>query len=209
MQQSTSSEDTLTATKEFEALSKRIGVKILNYHFDNRRFADKKFIEHARENGQGLTYCGVHARFQNGIAERRIRDLQERTRTRILHAKDHWPKAIKASLWPYAMRLTYDIDNSTPRRQQSLTPIEAYSTVQIYPKLQHYHVFGCPAYVFNNHNGNTNGKWNARARLGIYIGISPRHTRSVHLRLNPLTGLVSPQYHVKFDDLFETIKNKT
>jgi hypothetical protein len=123
----------------------------------------------------------------------------------ILHAKDHWPEPIEASLWPYEMRISCDIDNSTPRRQQSLTPIEAYSTVQICPKLQHYHVFGCPAYVFTNHYGNTNGKWNARARLGTYIGISPHHARSVHLILNPLTGLVSPQYHVKFDDLFDEI----
>jgi hypothetical protein len=105
----------------------------------------------------------------------------------IRHAKDHGPEAIEASLWPYAMRLTCDIDNSTLRRHQSLTPFEAYSTIQICPKLQHYHVFGCPAYVFNNHNGNTNGKWHTRARLGIYIGISPHHTRSVHLILNPLT----------------------
>jgi hypothetical protein len=100
MQQSTSSKDTSTAKKEFEALSKQIGVKILNYHATNGRFADKKFIEHARENGQGLTYCGVHAHFQNGIAGLRIQDLQEHSRTMILHAKDPWPEVIEASLWP-------------------------------------------------------------------------------------------------------------
>jgi hypothetical protein len=72
MQLSTSSKDTLTAKKEFKALFKQIGVKILNYHADNGRFVDKKFIDDAKENGQGLTYCEVNALIQNGIAERRI-----------------------------------------------------------------------------------------------------------------------------------------
>jgi hypothetical protein len=30
------------------------------------------------------------------------------------------------------MRVTYDIENSTPRKHQSLTSIESYSTVQIF-----------------------------------------------------------------------------
>ena len=39
--------------------------------------------------------------------------------------------------------------------------------------------------------------------------MSPSHTRSVALVMNPRTGLVSPQYHVKFDDLFETVRGRT
>jgi Reverse transcriptase (RNA-dependent DNA polymerase) len=49
-------------------------------------------------------------------------------------------------------------------------------------------------------------KWLERARIGIYLGKSPRHARSVALVLNPQTGNVSPQYHVKFDDTFETVR---
>ena len=33
------------------------------------------------------------------------------------------------------------------------------------------------------------------------------HARNVALVLNPVTGLVSPQFHVKFDDAFETTKD--
>jgi hypothetical protein len=50
-------------------------------------------------------------------------------------------------------------------------------------------------------------KWMPRARLGIYLGFSTNHARNVALVLNPTTGLVSPQYHVRFDDLFETTRN--
>jgi hypothetical protein len=44
----------------------------------------------------------------------------------------------------------------------------------------------------------------ARARVGVNLGISPTHARSVALVLSLKTGLASPQFHVKHDDLFET-----
>jgi Reverse transcriptase (RNA-dependent DNA polymerase) len=48
-------------------------------------------------------------------------------------------------------------------------------------------------------------KWWLRSRIGIYLGKSPRHARSIALVLNPKTGNVSPQFHVKFNDTFKTI----
>jgi len=41
-------------------------------------------------------------------------------------------------------------------------------------------------------------------RIGVNLGYSPRHASSVSLILNIETGLVSPQYHCAYDDLFET-----
>ena len=49
-------------------------------------------------------------------------------------------------------------------------------------------------------------KCQSRARVGIYLGPSPTHSRSVNLVLNPQTGHISPQFHMKHDDLFETMK---
>jgi hypothetical protein len=46
-------------------------------------------------------------------------------------------------------------------------------------------------------------KWNKRARIGIYPGQFPKHARSVALVLNVKTGLVSPQFLIFFDDMFE------
>ena len=48
-------------------------------------------------------------------------------------------------------------------------------------------------------------KWDPRAHLGIYLGNSPSHAGSVALVMNPKTGLVSPQFHLVFDDNFETV----
>jgi hypothetical protein len=47
-------------------------------------------------------------------------------------------------------------------------------------------------------------KWTDRTRIGINLGYSPRHTHSVSLILNLETGLVSPQFHCLYDDMFET-----
>lgn len=50
-------------------------------------------------------------------------------------------------------------------------------------------------------------RWNSRARTGINLGNSPRHIHTVSLVLNTNTRLVSPQYHVTFDELFDTVRH--
>ena len=41
--------------------------------------------------------------------------------------------------------------------------------------------------------------------MGIYLGLTPAHAANVALVLNPKTGLVSPQFHVVFNDNFTTV----
>ena len=205
------SEETVQAKHAFERTSKQRGVKIRHYHADNRRFADNAFIQDCKIQGQSLSYCGVNAHFQNGIAERRIRDLQEQTRTSMLYAMSKWKKMILISLWPYAMRHANDVANATPKKAKNSSPLEIFSGVKVAPKLRHFHSFGCPTYVLDNalHSRQSAPKWRQRSRLGVYLGPSPNHARSVALVLNPRTGHVSPQFHVKFDDFFETVQQKS
>jgi hypothetical protein len=54
--------------------------------------------------------------------------------------------------------------------------------------------------------GYSKRKWTERSHVGLYLGPSPPHARSVHLVLNLETSFVSPQYHVSFDDHFETTR---
>jgi hypothetical protein len=44
-----------------------------------------------KEAGQTITFCGVNAHFQNAVAERRIRALQDQARTMLIHAQHRWP----------------------------------------------------------------------------------------------------------------------
>ena len=128
----------------------------------------------------------------------------------MLYAINKWRKMVIINLWPYAMRHANDVANATPRKGQTLSPLELFSGVQIAPKLRHFHAFECPTYVLDNalQSGQGAPKWKERSRLGVYLGPSPNHARSIALVLNPRTGHVSPQFHVKFDDFFETVQSK-
>jgi hypothetical protein len=211
LQRSTGGEETLEAKRAFERFAERNGVQVLNYHADNGRFQETLFLADCARRGQGVTLCGVNAHFQNGIAEKRIRDLQEKARTNMLHAKQRWPSAISTNLWPYALRLANDVHQATPQKGTGISPLERFTGAEVKPNVGDYHHFGAPVYCLDSDlaSGKSIEKWMPRARLGIYLGLSPRHARSVALVLNPTTGFVSPQFHVKFDDLFETVRDNS
>jgi hypothetical protein len=69
------SKETIEAKGAFEHFAKQHGIHILHYHYNNRQFADNAFKHRCSAKGQQLTFCGVSAHFQNGIAEKAIRDL--------------------------------------------------------------------------------------------------------------------------------------
>ena len=98
--------------------------------------------------------------------------------------------------------------NATLCKGKTLSPVESFTNARVRPRLDTFHPIGLPCNVIQNdlQAGKKIGKWLPRARLGIYLGISPRHAHTVALVLNPRTGLTSPQFHVKCDDLFETVR---
>jgi hypothetical protein len=122
------------------------------------------------------------------------------------------------NLWPYALKMANDVHMLTPTLKQegAATPLEKFSEVR--PMISSFHPFGCPVYVLDSAiaSGKSLPKWEERARVGIYplcyyygiyLGPSPRHSRLVAMVLSLTTGLGSTQYHVVFDDNFQTIRN--
>ena len=209
-QKTTKGDETLEAKRAFEAYAKSHGVTVKHYHADNGRFAEALFINHCKQAQQTISFSGVNAHWQNGMAEKRIRDLQDQARTMLVHSQHRWKAAITAHLWPYAIRMANDVHMYTPLKS-GRTPIELFSQVAKAPQLRHFHTFGCPVYVLHEkmQESKKGPKWQERARVGIYLGNSPVHSRSVALVLNIDTGLCSPQFHVSFDDFFETVKGST
>lgn len=209
LQTSTNANQTIDAKDAWERYAKAHGVTIKHYHADNGIFAEKAFVMAVQTKGQTITYCAVNAHHQNGRAEKKIRDLQETARTMILHAKQRWPHVVTTNLWPYAIRMANDVANATPGiKNRTSSPIEVFSQVDISPRVKHLHVFGSPVYVLDSavQAGKHIPKWQNKARVGLYLGASPRHSRKVALVLSLSTGHVSPQFHCKFDDLFETTR---
>ena len=97
-----------------------MGIKICYYHANNGIFKANGWVQDCIDKQQSLTYSGVNAHHQNGIAERRIRELQDLTRTMLIHANRRWPKSIETNLWPYALRMANDAINATPNMQHKL-----------------------------------------------------------------------------------------
>jgi hypothetical protein len=127
LQESTKGPETLLAKRAFEAYAASFGIAIQNYHADNGRFAKRLFLEHAETHGQLVSLCGVNAHFQNGIAEKKIRDLTKQARTSLLHAMHRWPSAVTVNLWPYALHFVNDAHNSTPAVKTGRSPLEDFS----------------------------------------------------------------------------------
>ena len=136
LQRTITSEETVQAKIAFERYAQERGVQIRHYHANNGRFADKGFINNCQINNQCLTYCGVNAHFQNRIAEKRIWDLQEATRTSLLYALHKWPCMLSVHLWPYAMCTANEIMISTPTKYNDISHRKNSSTASTFcPKL--------------------------------------------------------------------------
>ena len=65
----------------------------------------------------------------------------------------------------------------------------------------------CPVYVLDRHlqEDNNLGKWQQCAQLGVYIGHCHQYSNTIPLIWNPITKLVSPQFHVIYEERFETV----
>ena len=94
LHQAMTTQETIDAKHAFKRIAEHHAVRIRHYHCDNGRFADRAFMDDIHKAGQTITFCGVGAHHQNGVAERRIRDITKSARTMLLHATHRLPKTI-------------------------------------------------------------------------------------------------------------------
>ena len=81
------SQERFDTKRAFENFAEQHGMRILHYHCNNDQFADNNFKSACVSANQRLTFCGVNAHFQNGIAEKAIQDLHKSARKQLLHAQ--------------------------------------------------------------------------------------------------------------------------
>jgi hypothetical protein len=127
----------------------------------------------------------------------------------MLHLATHWPQQANASFWPQAVDYAIWVFNRMPNMESGISPNELWSSARgnAGTELSRAHVFGCPVYVLDAalQDGKKIPKWNPRARLGLFLGFSDVHSSQVPMVLNVATGKVLPQFHVIFDNKFETV----
>jgi hypothetical protein len=175
-------------------------VKILPYHCNNGRFHNNAFQQACQDARQQLTFCGVNAHFQNGVAKRAIQDLLKSTSKQLLHARAHWPEAIHLALWPYTLHI------NLPVLEDGTSRLELFSSICVVSNMKYVYTLGYPVFALQNTlaSGNQLPCWSPHARLGLNLGPNPMHAMNIYLVLNLVTGCISPQYHCRFDDFFET-----
>jgi hypothetical protein len=192
---------------EFEQFSARFGIQIKNIRADNGVYSAQLFRDSCTRNQQNLTFCAIGAHGQNGIAERFIGTFTQRARTILLHAMAKWPSIISEDMWTFALRHAVNFHNSYIRKDQEITPYEAF-TGQVSPwSINDFRVFGSPTYVLHKElqDGATLNKWKPQSWLGVYVGTSNCHASAIPLIYNPNTTHVSPQFHVVYDEMFYTV----
>jgi len=148
-QYTTNAQETLEAKHAFERYAQGHGVKVKSYHADNGHFAENAWVNNAVSLSQSIRFAGVNAHFQNGRAEKQIRDLQDTGQTQLIHAHRRWPDAISFHLWPYAMRSASSALNIASFLKENKSPMELFTDIPVAPNAKHAHTFGCPAYVLD------------------------------------------------------------
>jgi hypothetical protein len=194
LQEDLSMDSTLDAKLDYERRATTFGISITGYHADNGRFADAAWRDSCYALKQSFQFCGVGSHHQNGIAERRIRDLSDAVRASLLHAIQHWPDGVTKNLWPFALKHACNIRNKVCSKD-GRTPEEIFVGMpsSSHVDLTQFHPFGCPAYVLDARlqNGNKIPRWDPWSRVGVYVGHPPYHAQNVALILNLSTDLSS------------------
>ena len=201
--------DTINSKDSYERMCLEQGVIVESYHTDNGIYKSKAFVKEIITNRQGIRFSGVGAKWQNGAAEGAIRIVVSKARTMMIYAALHWPEVDDATLWPLAVSHAAYLYNHTPNPQSGIAPIEIFSqTISDCQALRNSHPWGCPVYVLDPRLTDSGGKipkWQPRSRRGQYVGVSPVHAENIGLVRNLTTGYISPQYHLVYDDDFETV----
>jgi transposase InsO family protein len=103
-QKTTAASDTIRGKMLVEQEAAEVGVTIKSYHTNNGIFSSKEFRAHCQALKQCLSFSGIGAHHQNGVAERAIQTVSNMARARLIHAQLRWPARSFLDLWPLAMK---------------------------------------------------------------------------------------------------------
>eukprot|EP00804_Cyclotella_cryptica_P018090 CCRYP_017614-RA/>CCRYP_017614-RA protein AED:0.43 eAED:0.20 QI:0/0/0/1/0/0/2/0/735 len=182
-QQSLNAADTIRGKLLLECEAAKVGIQIKALHTDNGFFNLEEFRQHCDSYRQCLSFSGVGAHHQNGVAECSIQTIANMARASMIHASLRWPDHPILDLWPLAMSYAIWVYNQLPPNDSGLSD-ELWSRVKLPSShLPRAHAFGCPVYILDPalQDGKKIPKWNSRACQGIFVGFSPNHSSLVPL----------------------------
>ena len=113
--------ETLLNKHRLESEAATYGVKIKSYHADNHPFGAKEFLEDLKRCKQTITFSGVGAHHQNGVAERTQATITSWSLAMMMNLMIHWPQEYDRCLWPFAMDYVEWIWNHLPNALSHVT----------------------------------------------------------------------------------------
>lgn len=200
--------ETVQAKLTFEREAAAAGVSIKKYRSDNGIYAASDFSKELEQRSQTITFSGVGGHHHNGTAENAIKFTMQRARSMMIHAAILWPEIQDNKLWPLALQHAVHLHNATPSMTTKLSPDEIWSKSRsTHSVLVNAHTWGCPVYVLHPRlqDGGKLPKWEPRSRRAQFVGLSSHHASNVGLVRHLTTKNISPQFHVVYDDLFQTV----
>jgi hypothetical protein len=196
---------------DYETFAKRYQVKVNSYHANKGAFRSETFQKSIEDKNQKLHVSGINAQWQNGLVEHSNGTLCAAVRSMLNHAISRWDKTITAEIWPFAIQHAATIYNTTKRRSRDydLIPWEQFTGERSKLDQTDMHPLFCPVYVLDRRvqEGTSPPKWTKRTTQKVYVGHLHHYSKSVPMVWDPKTKLVSPQFHVKFNDNFDTVKS--
>ena len=208
-QNTASAEHTQEEKDAWERYTRNRGMTIKSYHGNNVIFKSKKRFEAWHICVQGITFEGVNAHHNNLMAEIRIRELQELTRTMLVHTSRRWGKAATENLWTHLFCMDNNIINDTLsfHNPDKKIPNVLCSGSKVNQNSKHWNIFVCLVYVLDStlQATQTHNKWSYQSRVGVYLETSPIHSNNVALVLSLKKGLVITQFHVNFDTQLQKV----
>jgi hypothetical protein len=165
--------ETLKGKNMFEKGASQLEVYIRTFKADKAPFSSVEFNTYVANKGQEITFSGVGAHHQNGVAERAIKTIISWARTMMLHAILHWPEQTTLDLWPFTMDHAAYCRKHLPNKAERIAPLEAFTGAQFsnYEHLMRLHVWGSLCYVLDPHIQDEKKipKWEPRCRQGQYL----------------------------------------
>ena len=104
-----------------------MGISILKYKGNNGVYKSKEFNDDLATRHQTMSYSGVGAHGQNGVAERGIPTVVNSARTMMLHQALLWPEQFDMRLWPFALTHAVYLWNILPNQADDLGPVEIFT----------------------------------------------------------------------------------
>ena len=184
------------------------GVTVKSYYIDNGIYTSKEFTRYLHGKGQGISHSGLGGHNHNGVEKNVINNVVRISRTMMIHAVMRWNDASERILWTMDMAHYVQLHSLTSHIYSGIYQEEFWTRSKLSHSALHY----ADKWVYHEYvletrlkYGKKFTKWISRSRRSQYLGASPLHAIALDPVSNLQTGNTSPQFHLVFDDYFETL----